>query len=119
SRRVGEASGHREAEPGSAGAPAARGLETHERLEHGFALGLRNPGSAVVDRQNDGASVRLERDTGGPAVVERVVEQIRDDAPQREPVAEHDRAAGRRSLVELDRSAFGAPVTDHCAYDLV
>src|SRR5690606_15208721 len=74
---------------------------------------------AVVDRQNDGAIVRLERDTGGPAVVERVVEQIRDDAPQREPVAEYDRAAGRQSRVELDRSAFGAPVVDLGANDLV
>ena len=117
--RVDETSRDREAEPGAAGAAVTRCFEAHERLEHGVALRGRNAGAPVVDREDDDAIVRLKPDAGGRAVVERVVDEIRDDSPQRDAIAEHDGAAVHLLRGERNRPALRAPVVDLGANEVV
>src|SRR5215471_16995106 len=76
--RLGEAAGDREAETGAAPAGAA----PPERLEQGLALLGRQAGAAVddVDTELRRTALRPHDHSGaGRRVVERVVQQVRED----------------------------------------
>src|SRR5215212_2534070 len=108
--RFHQAARDREAEPRAAGGAIARHLEAIERLQHGLAPVRRNPRSLVIDGQDNGGIFPLKPEVSNAPVFDGVVDDVGDDTPERQAVAEHDDTARGFIYRELDATSLSTPV---------
>ena len=109
----------RQAQPAAGGAAAGDAIEA---VEHARALGRRDPGPVVVDREHERGRVATHIDVDAPAlarVPDRVLQEVAQQDPQRVGVARDRRLVGvRESEVDAARLRLRQRELDRLARDI-
>ena len=108
--RFHQAARDRQSEPRAAGCAIARRLEAIERLQHGLTPVRRNPRPLVIDGQNDDGIFQLQPQAGDATIFDGVVDDVGDDAPERQTVAEHNDTARGLICREFDVTALSPAI---------